>query len=51
MIAVPEESMLQDRIKNIVMKKKVRKVVTHVSLRFLEIVYFQFIRESTAEHI
>jgi hypothetical protein len=28
------------------MKKKIRKVVTHVNLRFLESVYIQFERES-----
>jgi hypothetical protein len=51
MIAVPGESMLLDQIKKhvIIMKKKIRKVVTHVSLRFLENVYIQFIRESKAQ--
>jgi cystathionine beta-lyase family protein involved in aluminum resistance len=52
MIAVAEESMLLDQIKKHItfMKKKIRKVVTDVSLRFLENVYVQFIRESTPQH-
>lgn len=41
-ITVPEESVLLDQIKRhivIMKKKKIRKVVTQVSLRFLENVY------------
>lgn len=51
-ITVPEESVLLDQIKRhivIMKKKKIRKVVTQVSLRFLENVYIQFIRESIAQ--
>lgn len=50
-ITVPEESVLLDQTKRhiVIMKKKIRKVVTQVSLRFLENVYIQFIRESIAQ--
>lgn len=51
-ITVPEESVLLDQIERhivIMKKKKIRKVATQVSLRFLENVYIQFIRESIAQ--